>query len=184
MSRGIALIAALLLLAALSLLGLAVVNTACLDLRITAGLRRSAQAFQVADSGVVFAPGVIDWFIAVRPDPEGFPDNLPAELQEVVLEEQLLQELTTDGFAGDSAQDLGLSLQGRPLTVDVERQGAAYLPGASVEFGAGFEGLGKGSAAGGIGVDYRLDCTGGSGGARSEIEAIYRKVLNVLGGER
>ncbi|HDM89956.1 MAG: hypothetical protein DRQ06_00730 [Candidatus Hydrothermota bacterium] len=83
------------------------------------------------------------------------------------------------GDPSDQETDLG----SYHVKVEIKRLFAAHVTGGAVEFAAGYEGLGKGSAGGGTAVYYRIISTArGPRSSRVQIEALYRKSINIHGG--
>ena len=82
----------------------------------------------------------------------------------------------------DAAPDIGFTLGGHDITVDVNRVGTEIIPGGSAEFASGAEGVGSGSS-GGVGILYDMDSLGeGPSAALSNVNALYRKVIGTAGG--
>ena len=83
------------------------------------------------------------------------------------------------GDHSDQETDLG----SYHVKVAIKRLFAAHVTGGAVEFAAGYEGLGKGSAGGGTAVYYKIISTArGPRSSRVQIEALYKKSINIHGG--
>jgi hypothetical protein len=70
------------------------------------------------------------------------------------------------------------------MDIDLDRLYTKVLHGGGAEFLGGYEGIGGGGSAGGsIGIYYQIDSLGsGPLNARANVETLYRKVVNVGGG--
>ncbi|MEW6442519.1 MAG: pilus assembly PilX N-terminal domain-containing protein [bacterium] len=69
--------------------------------------------------------------------------------------------------------------------VDIDRLRAQILVGSSIEFAAGYEGVGKGAGAGSVAIYYAVRAQAvpqASSSLSSEVSTVYRKVSHVVGG--
>lgn len=173
--EGSVLIIALLIMVLLTVVGLSVTRTTDIDIQIAKNDQFHKTAFFNADSGVYTTPKLISLCM----------DNGA---------EQSLTNINYLGTAGtfyreimgydahDASSDIGFSLGGFGVSVDVNRTGQQNLAGGGVEFASGAEGVGVGSA-GGIAIFFDMDSFGnGPDASLSNVGALYRKVVGVGGG--
>lgn len=150
--RGAILITILLLMAIVTLIGIIAINTATVDIQISGQTKRSSMAFGGAEAGVDLAIPVIENALANGALPPGLtygPD--------------LLAEIQSDPTVSDPAFDTDITvsnLNGVAVNVDIDRLYVYVIPGSSLEFASGYEGIGAGAAGGGVGVLYRIDARG------------------------
>jgi hypothetical protein len=173
--QGSILVIGLVMLAFLTILGIAATRTAEIEIKIAGNDEFHKIAFYSADSGVYTTPKLISAAIdnaAVQAVASGsYTPNDGTFYREVL------------GFdAWDSAADVQYLMGDFLANVDVNRTGTKNLPGGGTEFASGAEGIGVGSA-GGVAIFYDVDSFGtGPNSARSRITAVYRKVVGVAGG--
>lgn len=155
--RGAILITILLLMAIVTLIGIIAINTATVDIQISGQTKRSSMAFGGAEAGVDLAIPVIENTLAngVLPAmPSGY--TIPSG-------SNLLGEIQSDPTVSPSTFDTDVSisnLNGVAVDIDIDRLYVYVIPGSSLEFASGYEGIGAGAAGGGVGVLYRIDAQG------------------------
>jgi hypothetical protein len=173
--EGSVLVIALLMLALLTVVGIAATTTSRIELQISGNNRFHKQALYHADSGVYTAPKLVS----------------------ACIDDAAEQAITSGGYtpddgtfyretmgydSHDAAPDVRFVISGFNVDVDVNRLGQVSVPGSSTEFASGAEGVGSGSISG-IGVLYEMDSVGrGPAFANSNVVGVYRKVIGVAGG--
>jgi hypothetical protein len=173
--EGSVLVIALLMLALLTVIGIAATTTSRIELQISGNNRFHKQALYHADSGVYTTPKLVSACIDDAAEQAvssgGYTPNDGTFYREVM------------GYdPHDAASDVQYVISGFNVDVDVNRLGQVSIPGGSTEFGSGAEGVGSGSISG-IGVLYGIDSVGhGPAFARSNVTGEYRKVIGVAGG--
>jgi hypothetical protein len=80
------------------------------------------------------------------------------------------------------ASEAGAAKPDSAVMVDIDRLQAKLMAGSSIEFAAGYEGVGKGASTGSVAIFYAIDSIAFKETARSEVTCVYRKVSNVTGG--
>lgn len=184
--KGSVIVVALLLLVFLTLIGIGATTTSTTDIQIVRNEKSHGVAFYQADSGVYSTPKLISESIeqAANPtqdDTSGTAINVDYLDTGDAATSSFFDELM--GYqANDSDRDIGYTLGGYSVQVDVQRNRAESVVGGGVEFAAGAEGVGAG-AMGGVAIYYDLDSLGsGPYDARSNVLALYRKVMGTAGG--
>lgn len=173
--QGSVLVIALLMLALLTVIGIAATTTSRIELQISGNNRFHKSALYHADSGVYTTPKLISACIDDATEQAiSSGDYTPDDgtfYREVM------------GYDGhDDTPDVRFVMSGFNVDVDVNRLGQVSVPGSSTEFGSGAEGVGSGSISG-IGVLYGMDSLGhGPAFAQSNVAGVYRKVIGVAGG--
>lgn len=168
---GSVIVFALLILVAVSIIGISATNTTTLELQIAANDQFHKMAFYTADSGIYATPKLISYDID-----EGAPQNVAAFSYLVGDTEFYRQIMGYDTY--DAGDDIGVN----NAAVDVERLRQQNLAGGGAEFAGGSEGIGVGSASG-VAIFYGLDSDGlGPRTSRSDVYAVYRKVIGMAGG--
>lgn len=160
--RGTALVIALLLLTALSLIGVYSVFTSSVETRIAGNERVLEVAFYAADGGVDYGRQMVELVIK-NPNPT-FPSGSNVHDQ-TALEEEIR------GFQDhDPDPSLGPRIGNCATTIQVGRLKAETLSGGSAEFGSGEE-LTK--------AVYYLVAAGANspGDAQSAVQITYRRVI-------
>lgn len=174
-NKGSVTLVALLVLVALTILGVGATITSGIEIQIAGNQKYHLIAFENADSGVYVTPKLISTCI----------DN---------NDEQTFSDVTYLGSGGsffrelmgfdsyDSSRDVRFVVTGYDVDVDVNRLGVQYITGSGIEFGSGSEGIGVGSP-GGVAILYDMDSLGsGPSSSKANIAGIYRKVVGVPGG--
>ena len=121
-------------------------------------------------------------------DIQGYPENDNADDPDP--DEPLrADEARENGHPADLSFDLtapsGSNFSNSSMTVDIDRLSANLLVGSSIEFAAGYEGVGRGAGAGSVAVYYAVHTRSGAQTASSitsEVSTVYRKVSQVIGG--
>ena len=217
--EGMVLLSTLLILSAVSLVAVGMSGDTTTALQVAGNRRLSQQAFQMADGGADLGTHVIlDYLYPDAVDPATdyplYDDTLSLmagklQMTHFRTDPNLLADIK--GYPGNDNEDdpdlENLALYPPDLSfdltaasdipfgdttvlVDVDRLKAKYLVGSSIEFAAGYEGIGKGAGAGSVAVYYgirsRAASTVASGDPQPRIHGqvgtVYRKVSQVVGG--
>jgi hypothetical protein len=203
--QGMVLISSLLILAAVSLMAFGLAGDATTEVRIAGNRRFYQQAFNLSDGGTNVGTHVLLDHLYDAVDPEtDYPGDGEIPLIEgslymshFVMDPNILADIK--GFSdNDNAQDPGngkpdvsfdLSSKsggGNPddstIIVDIDHLKAKLLAGSSIEFAAGYEGVGKGAGAGSVAIYYAVSSSTAVNSAKSEVVTVYRKVSNIIGG--
>ena len=160
--HGTALVISLLLLTALSLIGVYSVFTSTVETRIAGNERVLEVAFYAADGGVDYGRQMVELVLG-SPTPS-FPSGATVSNQTAFEEE-------VRGFQDhDPDPSVGPMIGNCSTTIQVGRTKAENLSGGSAEFGSG-EGLTKA-------VYYLVDAGANSAGnTQSAVEITYRRVI-------
>jgi hypothetical protein len=217
--EGMVLLSTLLILSAVSLVAVGMSGDTTTALQVAGNRRVSQQDFQLADGGADLGVHVIlDYLYPDAVDPAtDFPtydDSISLiggnlTMTHFRTDPNILADIK--GYAGndnendmdmanlalyppDIAFDLtagtGLPYPDATVYVDVDRLKAKYLVGSSIEFAAGYEGIGKGAGAGSVAVYYGLrsraadtvDAGDPQPRIYGQVGTVYRKVSQVVGG--
>ena len=172
---GSALIVSLLVLVLLTLLGLAITNTAQIEMGTAGNQKFHALAFYKADSVIYPAARIVSVTVSDSTAPTfSQEDNNGNEITYVPNDGNFLNEVM--GFnPHDFNEDLRFAFGDSAVNVDVWRIGERHLAGGGIEFSSGAEGVGVSS----VGILYRLTSTASSGQAKAEsvVSSRYQKVL-------
>ena len=217
--EGLVLLSTLLILSAVSLVAVGMSGDTTTALQVAGNRRMSQQAFQLADGGAdLGAHVVLDYLYPDAVDPAA--DFPAYEDTIVLMDGKLtMTHFQTDpdilsdikGYPGndnDEDPDLGnlalyppdisfdltagpgLHFADSTVLVDVDRLKVMYMHGSSIEFAAGYEGVGKGAGAGSLAVFYGIEAraagTVNAGDPQPRIHGqvgtVFRKVSQIVGG--
>ncbi|MBN1276283.1 MAG: hypothetical protein JXA35_02240 [Deltaproteobacteria bacterium] len=183
----------LLLLLALTLIGITAITNSTIDMQIAANDREYKTALHNADSGAFAVPKVISLAI----DDKETPGDISGNAEEKRYDAFTYMDLGTDDNDGsnptfyrelagfdnhDDDPDIEFALNENNISVDIQRLGASQIGGGGAEFLSGYEGVGAGSS-GGIGIRFLLDSFGtAQRDTRSNVGVAYRKVIGIAGG--
>jgi len=204
---GMVLISTLLILASVSLIALGMSSDTTSEVRIAGNRKQFEQAFHLADGAADMGVQVILDHMDDAVDPEeDYPDTSTFTLLDGKLYLQnfrLDADLYADiqGYADNDNEadpangrpDVAFSLTAPPdttfaaidVSIDIDRLGANYVAGSSIEFAAGYEGVGKGAGAGSVAVYLAVHTRTNpqaNSALTSEVTTVYRKVSHVIGG--
>lgn len=211
--RGMALFSALIILAAVSLVAVGLSSDTSSEMKIAGNRRVHQQAFQLADGGADLAIQVLlDHLYPDIADPEN--DYPPYDTSVSLLDGELTMNhfqrdvnLMKDiqGYdgndndldPGNGSPDISFDLHPYPesglpfadthVVVDIDRLRVGYVHGSSIEYAAGYEGVGKGAAAGSVIVVFGVTSTATPSNSPSvspEVVVVYRKVSQIIGGSK
>jgi Na+-transporting methylmalonyl-CoA/oxaloacetate decarboxylase gamma subunit len=195
--QGAALVIAVIILLILTVVGIYAVTTSTIETKITGFEREFKEAFFTADSGepigievtkaiIHYVPttisdlpapwndsGVIDADLFTGSDPEIFTDD-----RDTADDPDNGPDIDSQG----AGNNLGFPSRVR-LRVDIDRLASYQMSGGATEFGSGYEGIGRGGG-GHVAILYEIDSIGRyTSNAKSAIEAGYRHVVSMPGGE-
>ena len=207
---GMVLISTLLILASVSMIALGMSSDTSSDVRIAGNRKQFEQTFHLADGAADLGVQVLLDHLDDTVEPEddypgtesiplidgqlymsGFhrDANLLADIQGYDGNDNAEDPDPDNGYPADLSFDLtapsGSNFSNSSMTVDIDRLSANLLVGSSIEFAAGYEGVGKGASAGSVAVYYAVHTRSGAQTASSitsEVSTVYRKVSQVIGG--
>jgi len=161
--EGVILITIILLMAVVALLGVIAIDTSTVDVQISGNQRRASEAFGGAEAGTDLAQPIIERTIAAGAlEPTTITDGTvdPNPLSGVNLETGVNGGSDYNADSPFANPDLTVSVGAADVKVDIDRLYSYALPGGSLEFASGYEGVGAGAGGGGVGVLYRVDGVG------------------------
>jgi len=208
---GMVLISTLLILASVSMIALGMSSDTSSDVRIAGNRKQFEQTFHVADGAADLGVQVLLDHLGDTVEPEDdYPGTEPISLVDGQLymsgfhrDANLLADIQgyeegndnaedpdpDNGYPADLSFDLtapsGSTFTNSSMTVDIDHLGRKFLDGSSIEFAAGYEGVGKAASAGGVAVYLAVHARSGAQSASSitsEVSTVYRKVSQVIGG--
>ena len=160
-SNGGVTIAALLILAVLTIIGISSISTSNVEVQIATNDKVHKMAFYAADGGSELGTELLELNIACA---SGFAtDNLVINNITVVDKDFWMQsEEPKDGFGdiiehpSDSEHDVQIDAAAGPHTNLSIYGETAFGVGGAIEMAAGYEGKGKGAAGGGVSLLYNI----------------------------
>ena len=190
--EGIALVTTLVILLIMTVLGIGAVAVTGLENRIAGFQRTGESATSAAESCVGTSVNIIQQTLATSTltVPAAFVSATGPVLNtaEVAVNPTLSMEISgssdndTDVVTGVGAAgpDYSLQINGYTVLGDIDRLYLMGKAGAGMQFAAGYEGVGSGTAGGGADIVYRIDClaTLQAVGTESRVVAIYACTLN------
>ena len=190
--EGIALVTTLVILLMMTVLGVGAVAVTALENRIAGFQRTGESATSAAESCVGTSVNIIQQTLASSnlTVPAVFVSAAGPVLTsaEVAVNPTLSMEISgqsdnhTDMVtgAGVTGPDYSLQINGYSVLGDIDRLYLMGKAGSGMQFAAGYEGAGSGTAGGGADVVYRIDCraTLTAVGSESRVVAIYACTLN------
>ncbi len=217
--EGMVLLSTLLILSAVSLVAVGMSGDTTTALQVAGNRRLAQQSFHLADGGADLGTHVVLDYLypdAVDPDSD-FPlyddvvslmdgklqmthfrtdSNIMSDIKGYPgndnQEDPDLQDLTAypADFSFELVAGSGIPFEDSTVLVDVDRLKSKYLVGSSIEFAAGYEGIGKGAGAGSVAVFYGIRSRAANTVAmgdpqpriHGQVGTVYRKVSQVVGG--
>ena len=190
--EGIALVTTLVILLIMTVLGVGAVAVTALENRIAGFQRTGESATSAAESCVGTSVNIIQQTLATSTltVPAAFVSATGPVLNtaEVAVNPTLSMEISgqsdndTDVVtgAGAAGPDYSLQINGYTVLGDIDRLYLMGKAGSGMQFAAGYEGVGSGTAGGGADIVYRIDCraTLTAVGTESRVVAIYACTLN------
>ncbi len=219
---GMVLISSLLILASVSLIAFGLAGDSTTELRIAGNRKLSQQAFSLGDGGAHVGVQVILDHLYEAVDPSAdYPTEdeevalihdaerpeLNLYMRGFRLEDDLLADIKgypendnladPDNGSPDVVFELstepGVSTHDARVSVDIDRLWARVQPGSSIEFAAGYEGIGKGAGTGSVAIFYAISSTAAVEptatdassetpmASRSTVTTVYKKISNAPG---
>lgn len=170
--KGAVLVTALIILALLMVLGTSITMTSSVEMNIAKNEKVAQTAFYRSENARVVAVEVIQAASAGATWSDG--DNFQSHSDIVISDGDFFEEgfdtaNTVDTVSASPDLQLSNSLQ---ADVDIDKTQVSPMPGASAEYGSGYEGVGHESMVQAI---YRIDSIGeGSSGAQARVQLEYR----------
>jgi len=201
------LFSALLILLSVSLLAVGMNSDTSSDVKIAGNRRLSQQSFHMADGAARLGVQVLRDFVENEADPlSEYPDSatsIPVVAGKLYLENLAMDAGIVSDIQGyddnDNASDPENGVSDVSFTmsspsdstftrtdvgIDVDRLSSSYLPGSSIEFASGYEGVGKGAGSGSVAVYYLVRAetvpVQGNNAVSSEVSIVYRKVSGIV----
>ena len=177
---GLALLTTILLLVAMTVIGIAAMTVTSMGSRM-AGFGRTAEAgATAAEACLGTAVKLIQETIDNGTLPAAYrndanpPGPVPAG-NAATLQSEILGQSDNNADAADTAPNTVATVNSYTVNGDIDRLYAAPKAGSAQQFGSGYEGTGAGAAAGGIDIFYRIDCsaTNAATDTRGRITAVY-----------
>ena len=190
--EGIALITTLVILLIMTVLGVGAVAVTALENRIAGFQRTGESATSAAESCVGTSVNIIQQTLATSTltVPAAFVSAAGPVLTaaEVAANPSLSMEISGSSVndpdlvtgAGAAGPDYSLQINGYTVLGDIDRLYLMGKAGSGMQFAAGYEGAGSGTAGGGADIVYRIDCTAtlAATGTQSRVVATYACTLN------
>jgi hypothetical protein len=168
--KGTVLVVALIIMGLLAVIGTAIMMTTSIELKIAQHEKVAKTAFYRAENGRVIASMASEaaaWGIDYNDNDEFEP---PSDI--FILDGDFIMEAFGDTDDVSASPDVRVQEEDGFVfaDVDVDKLSTALLPGASAEFGAGYEGAGTSS---GVMTRLRMESIGSESGASALVEVEY-----------
>jgi hypothetical protein len=183
--QGMVLVVALFIMVVMALIGAAAMMVSSVDMGSSREDRLRRAAFFSAEGGIEMVPSILDYFIRNTPDPAGFPGNLRSDLQGMVQDGDFLNEIMGYDTNNDGSTDNPnnnpdvqmTTVDGRQVTLDIDRFFTEHAGGGSAESLVGYEGVGTSGGTGGTAVYYRATSRAAdANNTVSNVEIVYRYI--------
>lgn len=181
---GFVLVACLMMLVVLTLAGIMATNTSIIELLVAANDKLNKASFYRADAGIYTMPKVIRRTVDGNP---ATPASINLDAMDFVNPSTNAAETATTFYNSifgfdERATNVSYNLGDEIVDVEIFRSGQENLPGGSVEFASGYEGVGHGSS-GGVAILYDFSSTGRApDDTVAEITAQYKLIPGTAGG--
>ena len=188
--QGMALLTVMILVLILTVLGVSAMTVTGLENRIAGFQRTTEVAADAAESCLSTSVKIIQQTIdagavpaavvtATGPVPTGAETAATPSLTMEIMGQSDNHTDTVTG-AGAMGPDYDQTVNGYSVKGDIDRLYIQAKAGSGMQFAAGYEGVGSGSASGGADVLYRVDCraTLTATGTESRIVGVYACTLN------
>ena len=172
--RGAVLAVCLIILALLSLLGVAALNTTDTEMMISANERDHKEAFYYADGGTGVGSTLLEQAIELgeSPSPAGFVMNNTA----FFMDDRSWENSGSFNATNSSFSFYHNGTQGTFVRIGGEE---GYVPGSAAQITFGYKGVGKGAGSGGGRVDYLIRShRAGARNSAAEIDVEWRHITN------
>ena len=173
--KGAILITMLLLMVIVTLIGVIAINTATVDIQITGNTKRESVAMGAAEAGVDLSIPIIELTLAsgqLTTSSSGvvytigslanLDDGGTYDKDTTLIESEIFND-QSDAELKDFNTDVAISSFGSDqagINIDIDRMYSYAIEGSSIEFAAGYEGIGAGAGGGGIGILYKINSQG------------------------
>ncbi len=183
--KGMVLVVALFIMVVMALIGAAAMMISSVDMKSSREDRLRRAVFFSAEGGIEMVPSILDYFIRNTPDPAGFPGNLRSDLQGVIQDGNFLSEIMGYDTNNDGSTDNPnnnpdaqmTTVDGRQVTLDIDRFFTEHAGGGSAESLVGYEGVGTSGGTGGTAVYYRATSRAAdANNTVSNVEIVYRYI--------
>ena len=148
---------ALILLALLTLLGIAVTTTSSIEVQIAGNDDRHKKALYEADGGTEVGFEMLEQNIAC---PNGFNSTVPFDIVDVTVFTKafwLIENEPTSDYPSDTIRDIRIYNTDTGPHTNVSIYGSTQLStGSAIQMVAGYEGKGKGAGSGGAHIIYNV----------------------------
>ena len=178
--NGMALVTCLLIMVVLTMIGIGITMDSTTEIKIAGNLKNKAVSFQNADTGTTAAPEIIEdnLYHSRSSSPYTYSNNganpvitvNTASFANLAEGAPLKPAITISG--SDITNDVNLPINAK-ITVTKTKKLAA---GSAIQMAAGYEGIGKSAATGGVHVYFRCQSQDNQGGTVSNTEIYYRHV--------
>jgi len=188
--EGVALLTTLMIMLILTVLGLGAVAVTALENRVAGFQRTGESAASAAEACIgtsvniiqqtLANAGVLGTFVtATGPVPTGAETAANPSLTMEIMGQSDNHADTVTGV-GAMGPDYVQTVNGYSVMGDIDRLYIQAKAGSGMQFAAGYEGTGSGSASGGADVIYRVDCraTLTATGTESRVVGVYACTLN------
>lgn len=196
--EGIALLTTLIILLIMTVLGMGAIAVTALENRVAGFQRTGESGTSAAESCVGTSVNIIQQTIALSLVPgtlvstnstssDGLPVRKDAETganptltQEIMGQADNAVDVVTGSGTTDGPDYYQPNINGYEVKGDIDRLYLMGKAGSGMQFAAGYEGVGSGTAGGGVDIVYRIDCRAmvTAVGSESHVVAIYACTLN------
>jgi Tfp pilus assembly protein PilX len=189
--EGIALLTVLMLTVILTVIGIASITTTSMDIKMAGGERMRETSLNAAEACLSSGAQIIQQtllnaaipntllgptanpYIADNTAGLGAPPLNPLEAEIMGTSDNNPDNVDPAAFTNPA--NAVLTLPGFKVNMDIDRLYVRPKAGASLAFGAGYEGTGGGAAGGGVEILYRIDCyaTSTNGQTTGRVTGVY-----------
>ncbi len=158
--KGTVLITMLILMVIITIMGVIAINTSTIDIQISTNTRNATSAFESTEAGVNLSEAVIEWTILYSSLTPSSATGIITSLDTTNLLSEIMGGMDKASDTPQSTPDIGISLNGVTVNVDIDRLYSAVVKGGALKFAAGYEGVGVGAGGGGVEVLYWIESQG------------------------
>ena len=181
--RGIALLTVLLLLVAMTIIGIGAMTISGLGTKLAGFGRTTESGANAAEACIGTAVRLIQDTIDQGTIPDAYLSTatpagpIPAS-NKTTLQQEILGQSDNNADTALSAPNLSQTIGGFTVNGDIDRLYASAKAGGALQFASGYEGTAGGAAGGGVDIVYRIDCqAAGTASTASHITAVYACTL-------
>ena len=177
--NGIALVTVMLVMVIMTVIGIAAITVTGLENRMAGFQRTGEAAATAAEACVGTGVNVIQQTIDQAKVPDTFKVSqggpVPDSNQTLLEQEIMGQSDNNSDSPASPTPNMQSTVGVFQVTGDIDRLYARPKAGGSLQFAAGYEGVGAGAAGGGVDILYRIDCLSNNTttNATSRITAVY-----------